>query len=110
MNYTKKAAEVKAKLRKEGAEGTLIRTASNMDVTRATCYGMRIERRIGDVKKIDESVEIGDLKYMVDGDLLFEENDLFEFPTGGAQRVVMRVEDFTPTNIRIFSYIWTRSL
>lgn len=107
MNYTRAAANVLKQLRKNGATGTLTKTGENLDQTVATCLAIRIERRIGDRRLFDESVEIGDYKYIVDNTLVFEEGDMFSF--AGELRVVSRVEEFKPTSVKIFSYVWTRS-
>lgn len=107
MNYTKIAANVIKTLRKNGATGTLTKTDENLVQVVATCKAVRIERRIGDKRMYDESVEIGDYKYICDNTLVFEEGDMFTF--AGGTRVVSRVEEFKPADVKIFTYVWTRS-
>lgn len=106
MNYAKKRADVLRTLKKDGALATVKRTASNGSVTTTTCWAIRIERRIGDLKKYDESIEIGDYKYIVEGAADVKEADLFIF--GGETRIVSRTEALKPADTTIFSYVWTR--
>ena len=107
MNYSKVAANVLKTLRVNGAVGTLTKTDANLVQTVATCQAVRIERRIGDRRLYDESVEIGDYKYICDNTLVFEEGDMFEF--AGETRVISRVEELKPAGVKIFTYVWTRS-
>lgn len=107
MNYLKKKADVLRSLKKDGALAAVTRTAINGSVLHSRCWAMRIERRIGDRSRFDESVEIGDYKYIVEGDADVLESDLFTF--GGEQRYVSRTEALRPTDVTILHYVWTRS-
>lgn len=107
MNYAKKRADVLRTLKKNGALATVQSTLFNGSVVSNDWWAIRIERRIGDLEKYDESVEIGDYKYIVEGAADIKESDLFTF--GGETRYVSRTEALKPTNITIMNYVWTRS-
>ncbi len=107
MNYLKKKADVLRALKKDGALATVTRTAENGSVTHEKFWAIRIERRIGDRHRFDESVEIGDYKYIFEGNADVLEGDLITF--GGEQRYVSRTEALRPTDVTIMSYVWTRT-
>lgn len=107
MNYEKKKADVLRTLKKDGALATVTRTAENNSVVHKKFWAMRIERRIGDRHRFDESVEIGDYKYIFEGDADVQEGDLVTF--GGEKRYVSRTESLRPTDVTIMCYVWTRS-
>lgn len=107
MNYGKTRASVLKTLKRVGALGIRTRTLASGAVMRESYWAVRIERRIGDLKKYDESVEIGDYKYIVQGGADIKESDLFDF--GGEKRYVSRIEELKPTDTAVMLYIWTRT-
>lgn len=106
MNYGKTRASVLKTLKRVGATGVRTRTAASGAVMRETYWGVRIERRIGDLKKYDESVEIGDYKYIFEGGADIKESDMLLF--GGESRYVSRIEELKPTDTAVLLYVWTR--
>lgn len=107
MNYAKKKADALRTLKKDGAQAIVTRTADNGSVTHERYWALRIERRIGDRHRFDESVEIGDYKYIFEGDADVLEGDLITF--GGEKRYVSRIESLRPADVTIMCYVWTRS-
>lgn len=107
MNYIRSRAQALKMIKRGGALGVLSRTERDSSVTTVDAWGMRIERRIGDLKKFDESVEIGDYKFIVEGAVEVLEGDTWTY--AGERRLVSRIEEFKPTDVRIFTYVWTRS-
>ena len=107
MNYEQKRRDVLRSLKKDGGVAVFERRLAEGGLVRFSGYVLRIERRIGDKKMFDESVEIGDYKYIAEGSLNIREGDLIT--CGGETRVIMRVEEFKPVDLTIFWYIWSRT-
>jgi hypothetical protein len=107
MNYAKKQADVLRALKKHGAIANVSRVERNSSTTTFTARAIRIERRIGDLHRFDDTNEVGDYKFIVEGAVTILEGDIFVF--AGERRLVQRIEEFKPTNTRIFTYVWTRA-
>lgn len=107
MNYRKKQADVLKSLKKDGGQATFERLLSDGGRVLYSGYVLRIERRIGDRRMFDESVEIGDYKYIAEGSLNIKEGDLITY--AGETRVVSRVEAMQPADVVIFWYVWSRT-
>lgn len=106
MDYIKMRERVLRRLRANGARATFRRTAEGGYVKTQQFWCLRIERRIGDLHRFDEQVELGDYKFMCEGITDVCEGDVMEY--ADETRVVTRFEQFKPSDTTVFVYVWTR--